>query len=69
MPVPGANLEWSYRMHNKVNDKLEKQRIEKTLAMECFPNKDLAAVLQTSECRDNLFSRPSLEVLRKRAVI
>lgn len=72
MPPPGANLEWTYRLHNKVNEKLEKQRLEKTLSMDCFRtanNGSLLQSLQSSECREMLFSRPSFEVLRKRAIV
>ncbi len=69
MPVPGANLEWSYRLHNRVNEKLEKQRIEKTLGMECFRGLQGLEALSTAECRDSLFSKPSLEVLKKRAIV
>ena len=58
-PRVGESFQWTYNLHNLVNRKLEKQRIQKYV-----PNcKDLKDV------NVELFNTPSLEVVKKRQII
>lgn len=69
MPSDGFALEWSHRLHNRVNEKLELQRIEKLQQiLDGIPEAAWDA-LKKPMSRNILFNVPSLEVLTKRCIL
>jgi hypothetical protein len=80
MPQDEHFFEWTYRLHSKVNSKLELQRIEKLrkIANETSNHSNNAqtemndagwAFLQLQSSRNILFSEPSMEILLKRVLV
>lgn len=69
MPSDGLALEWTHRLHNKVNEKLELQRIEKLQQMTEGVPPMVWDILKTTASRNVLFNAPSLEVVTKRCIL
>lgn len=69
MPGDGLALEWSHRLHNKVNEKLELQRIDKLQQILSDVPESYWDALKKPASRNVLFNVPSLEVLTKRCIL
>jgi hypothetical protein len=69
MPSDGLALEWTHRLHNKVNEKLELQRIEKLQQMTDGIPSTVWDILKKTPSRNVLFNAPSLEVVTKRCIL
>lgn len=69
MPGDGLALEWSHRLHNKVNEKLEVQRIDKLQQILSDVPESVWDTLKKPSSRHVLFNVPSLEVVTKRCIL
>ena len=65
-PVPGSYANWVYRMHSRVNSKLESQQMDKALQNvdSAFYRGSIRVFLQKS--RNIIYKEPSFEVVEKR---
>ena len=72
LPKQKTSLEWSQKLHNMVNTKLELQRIDKLRDAECLglsKDNQLWDNLKSTACRNLLQNTPSLEILTKRCIL
>jgi hypothetical protein len=65
-PQIGQSFKWTFDVHNLVNRKLEKQRIEKYLAHKNWPQAVKDDLLRSG---NELYATPTIEVVLKRQIV